>query len=148
MASAPGQAITAGPLDGRLVQLVDASGQVLSNRVVVDDPAALAAVLAAGPDNERGDRPPELADTDLDAPLARTLVWLHRNLVMDVSETAAGPLAQPVTGDEASAASDDTLWERLDRERLARDPRAGIYAALSHGAGAGDGANGDHSRFG
>jgi hypothetical protein len=125
-----GQAITAGPLAGRLVQLADASGQVLSNRVVVDDPAALAAVLATGPDTERGDRPPELAATDLDSPLARTLVWLHRNLVMDVSETAAGPLAQPVTGDEASAASDDTLWERLDRERLARDPRAGIYAAL------------------
>jgi hypothetical protein len=79
-------------------------------------------VLTAVPDTERGDRPPELAATYLDSPLARTLLWLHRNLVVDVSETAAGPLAQPVTGDEASSASDDTLWERLDRERLARGP--------------------------
>ena len=37
-ATQTGRMVTSGPLPGRLVQLIDASGQVLSNRVVVDDP--------------------------------------------------------------------------------------------------------------
>ena len=52
-----GHMVTAGPLPGRLVQLIDASGQVLSNRIVVDDPVALAAVLTAGSTRPGADRP-------------------------------------------------------------------------------------------
>ena len=91
--SSEGRAITAGLLAGRLVQVIDAKEQVLSNRLVVDDPVALAATLTAGPEHPDSGRPPELASGDLGTPLAEALLWLHRNLVMDVSEriTTGGP---------------------------------------------------------
>ena len=41
-----------------------------------------------------------------------------------------GAAGTDVTGDEVSAIDNDDLWERLDREKLGRDPRAGIYDRL------------------
>jgi hypothetical protein len=123
-----GRAVTLGPLVGRLVQLVDAAGAVLSNRVVVDDPAGLRAALTASSERTTSGRPQELAAGDLDTPLAQALVWLHRNLVMDVSERVA--MTGGVGANEADKQGDDDLWERLEREQLARDPRASIYGRL------------------
>ena len=122
--------VTAGPLPGRLVQLIDASEQILSNRIVVDDPIALAAALIAGSTRPGTDRPFELAAGDLDTPLAQALLWLHRNLVMDVSERAAFAGTGGVGTGEADDQADDDLWDRLEREQLARDPRAGTYERM------------------
>jgi hypothetical protein len=129
-ATGDGRAITAGPLPGRLVQLVDADDQVLSNRVVVDDLAALAAALTAGSSRPGAGQPPELASGDLDTPLGRALVWLHRNLVMDVSERDTSTGADRAGAAEADDDTDDDLWNRLEREQLARDPRASTYERI------------------
>ena len=125
--SSEGRAITAGPLPGRLVQVIDANEQVLSNRVVVDDPVALAAALTAGPAHPDAGRPPELASGDLDTPLAEALLWLHRNLVMDVSERVTTGGSGGGGAAEGDDDTDDDFWGRLEREQLARDPRASTY---------------------
>ena len=122
--------VTSGPLPGRLVQIVDATGCTLSNRSVVDDSAALTAALTAGPARPGGDRPAELEAGDLETPLGHALVWLHRNLVMDVSERPSASAEVGVASNEAANQDDDRLWERLEREQLARDPRAGTYERI------------------
>ncbi len=128
--TAEGRGITAAPVAGRLVQLAGADGEPLSNRVVVDDPAALAAVLVAGAARPDADRPVELGAGDLDTPLAQALVWLHRNLVMDVSERLASGPAGGIKQSEGGEQGDDDLWVRLEREKLARDPRANRYGRI------------------
>lgn len=123
--------VTAAPLGGRLVQLVDAAGCVLSNRCVVDDPIALDATLTGGPARPDADRPPELGEGDLESPLGQALTWLHQNLVMDVSERANAAGTGGIVADEAEGQTDeDSLWDRLEREQLACDPRAATYARL------------------
>ena len=119
--------VTAGPLGGRLVQLVDADGSVLSNKAVVDDLVGLADALATGAERTTASRPPEIASSDVGSPLAQALVWLHRNLVMDVSERLTATPTGGVAAREAGEQADDDLWERLEREQLARDHRAGMY---------------------
>jgi hypothetical protein len=125
-----GRLVTIGPLRGRLVHVVNASGQTLSNRVVVDDPVALAAVLTLASGRPGNDHPPELTTGDLETPLGQALQWLHRNLVMDVSERAVGTESGGVGANEADDQADDDLWSRLEREQLARDPRSGIYERI------------------
>jgi hypothetical protein len=126
-----GRAVTVGPLAGRLLQIVDADRRVLSNRVVADDPAALAAALTDRSSVPRDNRPAELAAGDLNTPLGRALTWLHRNLVMDVNERATASTGSGgVAAGEAEGQGDDDLWARLEREQLARDPRAGIYSRI------------------
>ncbi|MFE2473705.1 phospholipase D-like domain-containing protein [Streptomyces mirabilis] len=125
-----GRALTAGPLDGRLVQLLDADEQVLSNRVIVDDPAALAATLIKSSSRFGADIPPELHGADLDSPLGRALVRLHRNLAMDVSELATTTGTAAEARGEPGEQMDDDLWDRLEREQLARDPRASVYERM------------------
>lgn len=125
-----GRAVTAGPLSGRLVRLVDTDDTVLSNRVVVDDPAGLKAALANSDDRRETGRPPEFADTDLESPLAKGLGWLHRNFVMDVTERLTAPPTGGVAPEEAEEQADEDLWERLEREQLAHDPRATTYGRM------------------
>ncbi|TFV91151.1 hypothetical protein [Blastococcus sp. CT_GayMR16] len=121
---------TAAPLVGPLVHLVDGVGEVVSNHVVIDDPDALHRVLQVGEKTGTG-RPAELTTTDLDTPLGQALLFLHRNVVMDVSERAGAGGAGDVSRDEAAGNDgDDDLWNRLEREKLGRDPRAGTYARL------------------
>ena len=123
-----GVVLTEGPLPGRLVQLVDPAGEVVSNRAVVDDPEALAAILLAPTERGRtGGPPPGLTQGDLSRPLGRLLRWLHENLPMDVSERAGGGSGG---SDGQHDPSNDDLWDRLEREQLARDPRAHIYARI------------------
>ncbi|MFG2076088.1 hypothetical protein [Nonomuraea maritima] len=122
---ATGKAVTAGPLAGRLVRLIDADGSILSNQVVVDDTSALSAALtgAARPGN---DLPDGLTTGDLDNPLGQVLAWLHHNLVMEVSDKATPASAGGLAADEGS----DDLWVRLEREQLGRDPRASRYGRM------------------
>ncbi|MFF4254541.1 hypothetical protein ACFY1L_25380 [Streptomyces sp. NPDC001663] len=122
-----GHALTAGPMEGRLVQLLDADEQVLSNRVVVDDPTALAATLVKNSARSGADIPSELHGADLDTPLGRALVRLHRTLAMDVSELVTTTGIGTEAAGEPGEQTDDDLWDRLEREQLARDPRASVY---------------------
>jgi hypothetical protein len=114
------RATTQSPVEGRLIELVNADGAVLSNRIVVDDLVALAAELRTPTAGPGADRPSELSAADLESPLGQALLYLHRNFVMDVSERATSVTASGVTPEE-STSSDDDLWDRLEREELARD---------------------------
>src|SRR5207244_11045599 len=71
------------------------------------------------------DRPPELAAGDLDTPLGQALLWLHRNLVMDISERDTTAGAGGVTAAEADDRTDDDLWDRLEREQRSEERRVG-----------------------
>ncbi|WP_406311876.1 hypothetical protein OHA77_24680 [Streptosporangium sp. NBC_01639] len=124
-----GKAVTAGPLAGRLVRLIDADGSILSNQVVVDNTSALSAALTdtARPGN---DLPDGLTAGDLDTPLGQVLAWLHRNLVMEVSEKVTPASAGSLAADEETEQSGDDLWGRLEREQLGRDPRASRYGRM------------------
>ncbi len=123
-------ATTIEPLAGPLVHLVDADGAVLSNRVVVDDPDALHRALQVG-ERAGSSRPSELTAADLETPLGQALLYLHQHVVMDVSERAGTGGGGDATRDEAAGrAGDDNLWDRLEREKLGRDPRAGTYGRL------------------
>ncbi|MFE6507626.1 hypothetical protein ACFVDI_05685 [Nocardioides sp. NPDC057767] len=131
-------ATTVGPLTGPLVHLVDMSGEVVSNRVVVDDPESLRRALRTGERSAGSGRPSELTAADLDTPLGQALLYLHRKVVMDVSEAAGPGGGSDATRAEVSGDDDnDDLWDRLEREKLGRDPRAGAYGRLvgSHSTG-------------
>ena len=76
-------------------------------------------------------RPSELTATDLDTPLGQALLYLHRNVVMDVSETAGAGGGSDATRSEVNGGDDDDdLWDRLEREKLGRDPRSGAYGRM------------------
>lgn len=125
-----GGTISVDALRGPLVQLRDGSGAALSNWAVLEDPAALARVLAA-PQSGGSSKPVELTGAELDTPLGRALVYLHRNLVMDASEIpTVSSGGRGLGGDEDLSGDTDDLWERLERETLGRDPRAGTYGRL------------------
>lgn len=118
-------------LQGRLVELVDPSGLVISNRVVVDDTSGLTAILSASDSPTDSERPVELAAGDLETPLTQTLPFLHRNMVMDVSERVpTGGSGGSGEGLETAEHDDDELWDRLEHEQLARDPRALTYRRI------------------
>lgn len=121
-------------LAGPLVRLENPDGQVLSNWAVLEDLEALSHALAA-PQSGGSGRPVELTSADLDTPLGRALLFLHRNLVMDVSEipTAGSGQGGVDNQESTSGAEDDDLWDRLERETLGRDPRAGTYGRLLAG---------------
>lgn len=72
------------------------------------------------------DRPAELQAAHLDCPLGRALLWMHRNLVMDVDDgcPSASQRAGRPAGDGAGEA------ECLEREHLGCDPRTATYGPL------------------
>jgi hypothetical protein len=74
------------------------------------------------------DRPVELQAAHLDCPLGRALLWIHRNLVMDVAEGGA-PAGDCLLGEGDDAAADG-VPEGLEPEHLRRDPRAATYGPL------------------
>ncbi|MEV0597634.1 hypothetical protein [Nonomuraea cavernae] len=126
---ATGKAVTAGPLAGRLVRLIDADGSILSNQVVVDNTIALSTALT-GATRPGNDLPDGLTTGDLYNPLGQVLAWLHRNLVMEVSEKVTPASAGGLAADEETEQGSDDLWVRLEREQLGRDPRASRYGRM------------------
>ena len=125
-----GRVITTVPISGRLVQLVGTDDTILSNRVVVDDPTSLRAVLTAKDAQSASDNPIEFSGRDFEYPLAQALLWMHRHFVMDVTEMLAASPTGGVSPGESNEQAEDDLWERLEREQLAGDPRANTYARM------------------
>ena len=121
---------TDGPMTGPLVRVADSAGNALSGPAVIDDPAALERALRKGDEQPGSHHPPELTDTDLTTPLGAALLLLHQRLIMDLNERPSSGTGGGLTSGEAGAESDDTLWERLERETLQRDPRVGTYERL------------------
>lgn len=118
--------------DGRLVWLVNAKDEPQSNRVVVDNPAALAAMLTSSTRPAAEDRPAELLDVE-NSPLVDALVRLHRTLIFDVSEVRGlGRSTNEATADEAED-TDEDFWHRVDQEHIGRDPRTANYLHTAMG---------------
>ncbi|MFN8175821.1 MAG: hypothetical protein U0T02_12215 [Solirubrobacteraceae bacterium] len=113
-----------------IVWLVDAVGEICSNRVVVDDPTALEEMLG-----ERGgaaDRPAEIADEDGRSDLVALLSWAHQHFVFDLDDTPAVRRAN--NAQEQQHDQDDTdFWERYVRDELTYDTRSQTYRPLSGG---------------
>ena len=106
-----------------LVWLEDLNGERISNSVPVDIRTELDAALQAhdpGPD-----RPRDLDALDLQHPLGRLLLGLHRSALFDIDDTPAARHAQPGERDETEV--DDRFWERLLHEELDADPRTAGY---------------------
>ena len=108
--------------------LVDVTGDVCSNRVVVDDPTALEEMLG-----ERGgaaDRPAELVDEDERSDLVALLSWAHQHFIFDLDDTPAVRRAN--NAQEQQNDQDDTeFWERYVRDELRYDTRSQTYRPLS-----------------
>ena len=123
---------SAEPLPGdrqdAIVWLVNGDGELASNSVSVDDPRALKAELA-----DRGghrNRPRELDLSDVETPVGELLVRLQAECVFDLDEVPKPTTETHIDG-KGGADDDDDLWERLQREELALDPRIAAYRTFS-----------------
>ena len=125
-----GRTVTVNQLSGRLVQVVDTEGKIISNRVVVDDPASLTRMLTANSGHSLGDKPSELQDSDLDTPLGRALALLNQKFIMDVTERLTKLPAGGVVAGENDRQTDDAFWQRVEREQLVRDSRVSTYGRI------------------
>jgi hypothetical protein len=112
-----------------LVRLIDNVGETISNRVAVDDPAALRETLAGSASKGSG-RPPEFEDIEM-GPLVRLVLWAHDKFIFDPDQTAAFRRAQEAVVEESNAEDAGTFWERYADEELQYDPRRQSYRALS-----------------
>lgn len=132
-------ASTAVPLDGSrtaeplptgegsvLVWLSGQGGNRLSNRVPLDDPAALRKQLEK-PTSRPSDRPRELDASDLEDPVAQILARLHNQFIFDLDELESIREAERATEQEGAEEEAGDFWERLAREELHQDPRTGAY---------------------
>lgn len=127
---------TAEPLDAvdpipLIVWLSDAAGRQISNRVVIDDPAALRETLV-GTAAKRSSRPAELEGVDM-APLVQLVLWAHDKLIFDPDDTSAFRRAQEAAGEDAAAEDASDFWERYASEELQYDPRVQSYKPLTAG---------------
>jgi hypothetical protein len=120
------------PLTGKevLVWLTDEKGNSLSNRIPIDDPLALRNQLETRT-SRSSDRPRELDASDLDSPIARILAQLHNDYIFDLDEIEVIKQAERAN-DDPSQATSEKFWERLAKEELQMDPRAGAYRRLSN----------------
>jgi hypothetical protein len=114
-----------------LVALADETARPLSNRVVVDDPAALRDTLL-GRSNRGSSRPPELEGLEL-APLIQLVLWAHDKFIFDPDDTPAFRRAQQATEEILDAEEAGDFWERYATEELQHDPRHASYRPLTVG---------------
>ena len=126
--------VTVEALDARepqplLVFLADPAGEPISNRVVIDDPAALNETLR-GSSRKRSSRPSELAGLDM-VPLVRLVLWAHDKFIFDPDQTGAFRRAEDAAGEAASAEEATDFWERYANEELQYDPRTQSYKPLT-----------------
>ena len=112
--------------DSLLVWLSDQGGKRLSNRVPLDDPATLRNQLD-NPTSRSTDRPRELDPADLEDPVAQVLARLHNQFIFDLDELESIREAERAEGQEGAEEEPGDFWERLAREELHQDPRAGGY---------------------
>ncbi len=123
------QAPMASTLQSRFVWLTNTDGRQLSNRVAVDEPTQLAAVLAVR--EQQADRPEGMEAADMETPVGQMLARLHDRCIFDFDETPAARRAARAAEQETE---DPEFWERLAREELHQDPRIARYATLSGSA--------------
>ena len=109
----------------RLVWVADVSGAQLSNKVAIDEPARLRAILEER--NEDGDRPAGIEAADLETPVGQMLARLHAACIFDFDET---PTARRIAHAADSESEDPDFWDRLAREDLRQDPRVARYLQL------------------
>lgn len=116
------------PLDEAtvLLWLTDGAGNVVSNRVPLDDPAALRKQLEK-PSAKASDRPRELDASDMQTPIARVLARLHNEFIFDLDELESVKQAERAIDDDAPETDNSDFWERLAQEELQVDARAGAY---------------------
>lgn len=112
-----------------LVFLVDAAGDPISNRVVVDDPQALRETLV-GSASKSSSKPPELEGVEM-VPLVRLVLWANDKLIFDADENAAFKRAQDAVGEMTDVEDATGFWERLATEELQYDPRLQSYKPLT-----------------
>ena len=102
-------------------------GAPLSNRVVLDDPEALNAILG---EKVGGNRPHELLDDAEDSELVALLAWAHRRFIFDIDDSEA--VRRASRAQESQAEPEDVeFWERYAREELAYDERSQTYRPLT-----------------
>jgi hypothetical protein len=128
--------VTVDPLEEReppplLVWLIAPDGTALTNKVPVDDPAALEETLL-GNRRKADSRPIELQGIE-DAPLIRIAIWANDKFIFDLDcEPAFHRAREAIETPEAEEASD--FWERYAKEELRYDPRSQSYRPLTPGA--------------
>jgi hypothetical protein len=111
--------------DRPLVWLADTAGAPRSNRVPLDDRAALNAILAVRVVS--ADRPNELDNDGAAHPLGQLLMDLYRSALFDVDETLAAKQASTLAGSDSSGG--DALWDDFMRDQIKLDPRISRYDA-------------------
>jgi hypothetical protein len=109
-----------------LVWLSDQAGERISNRVPLDDPAALHRQLET-PSSRASDRPREFDSSDLQNPVVQILARLNSEYIFDLDELDSMAQAERANENETPEAEAGHFWERLAREELQLDPRAGAY---------------------
>ncbi|MCX4695888.1 hypothetical protein [Streptomyces sp. NBC_01408] len=132
-----GTALTSGPLAGRLVEVVDHDGRPLSDRLIADDPVRLEAALTATTASTGPAPPAELDEAVRDSFLGRRLLRLNQTLIFDANDVLApggpggtGETREPGGDGHTTGTGADSVWDRLKREELGRDPRAGTYERM------------------
>lgn len=136
-AALDGEGVTIDSVDGReppplLVWLAAPDGTALTNKVPIDDPAALEETLL-GNRQRRDSRPVELQGIE-DAPLIRIALWANDKFIFDLDREPAFRRAQEaIEAPETEEAGD--FWERYAKEELRYDPRSQSYRPLTPGAG-------------
>jgi len=132
--------ITLGALNERsplpmLVSLIGPTGERASNRVIVDDPAALTEALT-GSERKSSGRPAEMNGVEM-SPLVRLVLWAHDKFIFDPEETTAFRRAQDAAGEATDAEDVTDFWQRYVEEELQYDPRSQTYRPLTAGTAAG-----------
>lgn len=136
-AALDGEGVTVDPLEEceplpLLVWLVAPDGTALTNKVPIDDPAALEETLL-GNRRKADSRPVELQGIE-DAPLIRIALWANDKFIFDLDREPAFRRAQEaIETPEVEEAGD--FWERYAKEELRYDPRSQSYRPLTPGAG-------------
>jgi hypothetical protein len=112
------------PEGGALVWLCDDGGLQLSNKVVLDDPAALSGWLE---DRERREGPAGIDPPALNEPIGALLLRLHQECIFDIDETPAAERVRRLVQEEGD---DNVSWDFLQElmeEELRLDPRLDRY---------------------
>jgi hypothetical protein len=117
---------------GALVWLAEASGERVSNKVLLDDPAQLLRWL-----DERkhgSDRPSGLDPLDLHQPVGQLLMRLNEQCIFDIDDTRAAARVRRLVSEESDTETADwSFADELAREELRLDPRVDHYRHAGSG---------------